>query len=53
MLLTVLYQDQALGCRVQSTIGTLAYVIGQSQEISEMTGCPPEVAKPDQSVVLQ
>lgn len=53
MLLTVLYQDQALGCRVQSTIGTLAYVIGQSQEISDMTGCPPEVAKPDQSVVLQ
>lgn len=33
MLLTVLYQDQALGCRVQSTIGTLAYLISQSQEI--------------------
>lgn len=54
MLLTVLYQDQAQGCWVQSTIGTLAYLICQSQEIAEMTGCPPEVAELDQrSVVLQ
>lgn len=52
MLLTVLYQDQALGCRVQSTIGTLAYLIGQSQEIAEMTGCPPEVAKPECGVTV-
>lgn len=52
MLLTVLYQDQALGCRVQSTIGTLAYLIGQNQEIAEMTGCPPEVAKPECGVTV-